>query len=342
MLTLFGRDVHGWAEEFVTRHGVDLANRFVHQILERLVGVGNKQLVEFSVVALVYAAMLYVEGIGLWLQKRWAEYLTTVATAMFIPLELYEIYERFTWVRIAITLFNIFIVWYLVTRLRDEKKEYATTWRSEDEPPIVKICGITDLEDALLAAGFGADAVGFNFYSESPRYVSIETARTIIEKLPEQILKVGVFVNETVENVCETARVAGLDAVQLHGDEDREFVNNVRNRTGLIVIKALRAGPDFQPQHAVEFEADAVLLDSYSETERGGTGRVLDWKLAVRVQAFVPGFYLAGGLSPENVADAVRAVRPYAVDACSRLESRPGKKDAGKLRRFITAAKEAI
>ena len=123
MLTLFNRDIHAWAEDFVTRHGIDLANRYVHSMLERLVGFGNTQLVEFSVVAAVYAALLFTEGIGLWLQKRWAEYMTTYLTALFIPFEIYEIYERFTWIRIAILGLNIFVVWYLSTRLRDEKRE---------------------------------------------------------------------------------------------------------------------------------------------------------------------------------------------------------------------------
>ena len=127
LLTLFDRDVHAWAADFVTRHGIDIANKYIAAGLERLVGIGNTQLVEFSVIALVYAALLFTEGIGLWLQKRWAEYLTAIGTALLIPFELYEIYERFTWVRIAILVFNIFIVWYLTTRLKDERKEEFTT-----------------------------------------------------------------------------------------------------------------------------------------------------------------------------------------------------------------------
>jgi len=123
LLTMLGGDVHGSATDFVTRHGIDLTNRYVHAALERLVGFGDRQVIEASVVAVVYAALLFTEGIGLWLQKRWAEYLTTVATALFIPIEVYELYERFTWVRIAILILNIFVVWYLSTRLKDEKVE---------------------------------------------------------------------------------------------------------------------------------------------------------------------------------------------------------------------------
>src|SRR5262249_44222399 len=102
LLTFMNRDVHAWAEDFVTRHGIDIANRFVHDALERLIGVGNEQLIQFSAIAFIYASILFVEGIGLWMQKRWAEYLTAISTALFIPFEIYEIYERFTWVRIAI------------------------------------------------------------------------------------------------------------------------------------------------------------------------------------------------------------------------------------------------
>ncbi|MEP6788736.1 MAG: DUF2127 domain-containing protein, partial [Acidobacteriota bacterium] len=130
LLTLFNRDVHAWAEDFVTRHGFDIANRYIAAGLERLVGMGNTQLIEFSVIAVVYAALLFTEGTGLWLQKRWAEYLTAIGTALLVPFEIYEIYERFTWVRIAILVLNIFIVWYLATRLKDEKKEILNTEES--------------------------------------------------------------------------------------------------------------------------------------------------------------------------------------------------------------------
>ena len=123
LLTLFNQDVHAWASEFVTRHGIDVGNRFVHAALQRLVGVTNGQIVTFGVVALVYSTILLIEATGLWLQKRWAEYLTAISTALLLPLEMYEMYERFTWVRIAIFVINIFIVWYLATRLRDEKAE---------------------------------------------------------------------------------------------------------------------------------------------------------------------------------------------------------------------------
>jgi len=127
LISLFDQDVHARAADFVTRHGIDIGNRYVHVFLERLVGVTNSQIVTWSVVAFVYSTVLLIEALGLWFQKRWAEYLTAVSTALLIPLEVYEIWERFTWVRIAALVINIFIVWYLATRLRDEKKEIHET-----------------------------------------------------------------------------------------------------------------------------------------------------------------------------------------------------------------------
>ncbi|MGH9821149.1 MAG: DUF2127 domain-containing protein, partial [Pyrinomonadaceae bacterium] len=124
LLSLFNHDVHEWASDFVTRHGIDIGNRYIHAGLERLVGVTNDQIVTWSIVAFFYSTVLLVEAIGLWLQKRWAEYFTAISTALLLPVEIYEIYERFTWVRIAIFLINVFIVWYLATRLRDEKREF--------------------------------------------------------------------------------------------------------------------------------------------------------------------------------------------------------------------------
>jgi uncharacterized membrane protein (DUF2068 family) len=123
LLSLFGQDIHTWAADFVTRHGIDIGNRYVAMFLEKLVGVSNGQIVTWSVIAFVYSTVLLIEALGLWFQKRWAEYFTAISTALLIPVELYEIYERVTWVRIGALAINIFIVWYLATRLRDEKVE---------------------------------------------------------------------------------------------------------------------------------------------------------------------------------------------------------------------------
>lgn len=202
----------------------------------------------------------------------------------------------------------------------------------------IKICGITNLEDARVAVDAGADALGFNFYARSSRYISPVDARAIVERLPDEVMSVGVFVNEgEPEDVARIAEQAGLKAVQLHGDESPEYCRVLRDR---FVIKALGVGEGFVPESAREFETDAILLDAFSGSARGGTGRVVDWSVAREVRERVPKLFLAGGLSVENVALAMAAVAPYAVDACSSLERVPGRKDAGRVRAFITAARK--
>ena len=199
----------------------------------------------------------------------------------------------------------------------------------------VKICGITNLDDALGAVDAGADALGFNFYRRSPRYITPQDARRIIGRLPESVLAVGVFVNEAEpETVARMASDANLKAVQLHGDESPAYARALKN---FFVIKALRVSEDFVPERVTEYETEAILLDSFDSRERGGTGRTFDWEVARRVRELVPKLYLAGGLSVENVAEAVERVEPYAVDACSRLESAPGRKDLERVREFISA-----
>jgi phosphoribosylanthranilate isomerase len=203
----------------------------------------------------------------------------------------------------------------------------------------VKICGITNLEDALLSARLGADALGFNFYKKSPRYVSPEKAREIIEQLPQQILMVGVFVNENTNSILEIAQTAKLDGIQLHGDETPEFAAELKAKTNLEIIKAFRVSSEFKPEDVLSYTVDAILLDAFSKKERGGTGEVFDRGIAKKVREIFPKMYLAGGLSPENVAAAIFEVKPFAVDACSCLEKRKGKKDSQKLRSFFSAIK---
>jgi phosphoribosylanthranilate isomerase len=201
----------------------------------------------------------------------------------------------------------------------------------------VKICGITNLEDALAAVEAGADALGFNFYALSPRYIAPVAARWIVEQLPEKVMSVGVFVNAGgPDEVARIADEVGLKGVQLHGDESPEYASALAGR---FVIKALRVGDDFTPQHVREYETDAILLDAFAKEARGGTGRVVDWSVAREVSKFCPKLFLAGGLSPENVSDAIAAVRPFAVDACSSLESVPGRKERERVRAFIAAAR---
>src|SRR5215213_1714735 len=203
----------------------------------------------------------------------------------------------------------------------------------------VKICGITNLEDALLSAKFGADALGFNFYAKSPRYILPEKAREIIEQMPPEILKVGVFVNESLEKICEITALAKLDAIQLHGEETPEFVREIKAKTNLEIIKAFRVSPEFKPEDVLRYETDAILLDAYSPKELGGTGETFDWKIAGKVREIFPKMYLAGGLTHENVVRAVGNLKPYAVDVCSGVESQKSEKDKIKLINFVTKAK---
>lgn len=203
----------------------------------------------------------------------------------------------------------------------------------------VKICGITNLEDALLSAKFGADALGFNFYPKSPRYILPEKAREIIEQLPPEVLKVGVFVNENLEKIIEIAETAKLDAIQLHGEETPEFARRLKAKTNLEIIKAFRVSENFKPEDVLQYEVDAVLLDAYNPKEHGGTGETFDWEIAKKVREIFPKMYLAGGLSAENVLQAFENVTPFAVDACSLLEKEKGFKDVRKVKDFIFAVK---
>ncbi|MET0649203.1 MAG: phosphoribosylanthranilate isomerase [Pyrinomonadaceae bacterium] len=199
----------------------------------------------------------------------------------------------------------------------------------------VKVCGITSLEDALAALDAGAHMLGFNFYARSPRYITPAEARKVVEQLPEGVSCVGVFVNEPAPAEVERiARAAGLGAVQLHGDETPEFC---RSLGGLTTIKALRVGADYTPESAARYQTDAVLLDAYVAGARGGTGHTFDWTLATLTRERVPRLFLAGGLNPDNVASAVAAVRPYAVDVCSGVETSPGRKSPELMRRFVKA-----
>ncbi|MBA3514769.1 MAG: phosphoribosylanthranilate isomerase [Pyrinomonadaceae bacterium] len=201
----------------------------------------------------------------------------------------------------------------------------------------VKICGITNLEDALLSVAAGADALGFNFYRPSPRYIEPFAAREIVDRLPGNVLTVGVFVNEAVpETVERIASDAGLGAVQLHGDETPDYCRALRGR---YVIKVLTADNDFEPQRALDYEVQAIMIDTFDSQMRGATGRVMDWSVARKTRALVPRFFLAGGLAAENVRDAIAAVDPYGVDACSRLEISPGKKVPERVEAFIKAAR---
>ena len=201
----------------------------------------------------------------------------------------------------------------------------------------VKLCGITNLEDALLAVEAGADALGFVFHCASPRHVFPEQAAHIIRNLPSFVQIVGLFVNEPLEIVNETADSCGLDVIQLHGDESTEFCSAVNRR----VIKTFRIKDITSLEPMQGYNAASFLLDAWSPSAHGGTGRTFNWEIATIVAQKVR-IILAGGLTPVNVAAAIRLVQPYAVDASSGLESAPGKKDAVLVQQFIENAKNAL
>jgi phosphoribosylanthranilate isomerase len=203
----------------------------------------------------------------------------------------------------------------------------------------VKICGITKAEDVKLAAELGAHAIGLNFHEQSPRCITPFAAAELIRRAPPFVATVGVFVNWSEAPVIALCKALRLSAAQLHGDESPQTVERVCNR--LTVIKALRSGPgnnapDFSPFRGVS----AFLLDSALSGHYGGTGVTGNWHLA-RTAAQSHRVILAGGLTPENVAEAIRIVRPYAVDVASGVEIRPGKKDPAKMRAFFDEVSRA-
>lgn len=203
---------------------------------------------------------------------------------------------------------------------------------------LVKICGITNLDDASAAVAAGADLLGFNFYKPSPRYITPQHAREIVQQFPNVVLKVGVFVNEELDEVQTIMREAGLGALQLHGDESPDYCSKF---PGWYVIKTFAVTDTFDVQAAEAYDVDAIMLDTKHNHLRGGTGRVFDWSVARQAALTIPKLYLAGGLSPENVENAIKTVRPYAVDACSALEERPGKKNHDRMRVFINTVRRA-
>jgi phosphoribosylanthranilate isomerase len=203
-------------------------------------------------------------------------------------------------------------------------------------PVRVKICGITNLGDARAAVEAGADALGFIFFKGTPRYVTPTAAREIIRELPLAILKVGVFVNEPLEELQRIALETGINAIQLHGQETPEFCANLAR---FEVIKALRVKDQSTLAELPKYPVSAFLLDSYVPGQLGGTGEKFNWDLAVRAKLLAERIILAGGLTVENIAAAVAQVAPYGVDVSSGVETSPGRKDHAKVRAFIARAR---
>lgn len=203
---------------------------------------------------------------------------------------------------------------------------------------IVKICGITSVADAIAASEAGADAIGLNFYEGSPRHVTIPAAAQISRELPPHIIKVGVFVNAEEALVRRAIAECGLNIVQFHGDEPPEFCALFP----IMTIKAFRVRDADSLATLPDYPTDAWLLDAFVADKHGGTGATFNWDLAAQAKKLGRPIFLAGGLTPENVAEAIRHVQPYAVDVSSGVESSPGKKDPKKVREFIRAAKVAL
>lgn len=198
----------------------------------------------------------------------------------------------------------------------------------------VKICGITNLEDALAAVEEGADALGFIFYPKSPRYISFQKAGEIVSSLPPFVSTVGVFVNEAEETIRQAAGEAFLSLIQLHGEESPEFCKNL----GLRVIKAIRLSRTEDLNRVKTYSVQGILFDSYHEDQYGGSGKSFNLDLLRGFSAEMP-VIVSGGLTPENIREVLHQVSPYAVDVSSGVENSPGKKNREKMKRFIQNAK---
>jgi phosphoribosylanthranilate isomerase len=202
----------------------------------------------------------------------------------------------------------------------------------------VKVCGITSYEDAAMALDQGVDVLGFNFFPRSLRYTRPDEVRRITRRLPPLTVSVGLFVNTPPGDVAEIARAAGVQVLQLHGDESPEYCGNLKDWP---LIKAVRVGSGPIDENLREYPVRAFLLDSRDDVLFGGTGKSFDWNRALEIKTIRP-VILAGGLRPDNVCEAIRTVTPYAVDVCSGVESAPGKKDAEKLKQFMSEVRNGI
>jgi len=196
--------------------------------------------------------------------------------------------------------------------------------------PKVKICGITNHEDAVAAMDMGADLLGFNFYPKSPRYITLEKAADIISKLPGFIDLAGVFVNASLEQIRETKDSCQLDWIQLHGDENPQFCQSLLSDS-VKTMKAIRVRDAADIERADEFFTDAVLLDAFNPDKYGGTGLTFDWNVIGHIGKRV---FLAGGINPDNAVEAVK-LGVYGIDVCSGIEAEPGKKDHEKMKKLF-------
>ena len=195
----------------------------------------------------------------------------------------------------------------------------------------IKICGITNLKDARAAVKLGVDYLGFIFYPKSPRYIKPEKASNIIRQLPKKIKTVGVFVDEGVGAVKKIAEITGIKLLQLHGDESQAYCKKFK----MPIIKAFRIKDNFDIDRIKKYNVNFFLIDTYSPSKFGGTGKIFDWVIASRLNRFRKNIFLSGGLNPENVALAIKKIHPFAVDVSSGVERAPGKKDNKLMKKFV-------
>ncbi len=198
----------------------------------------------------------------------------------------------------------------------------------------IKICGITNEQDALKAARLGASALGFIFYKKSPRFISPFKAKKIMDELPPFVTPVGVFVNHNLGAMRDIINHTGIRVVQLHGDEDHHFCNRLK-RYNVKVIKVFRVGESFDARQLADYKVDAFMFDTLDKDAFGGTGKTFDWRMLKELKSQNVPIILSGGLNSQNVFEPVNELRPYAVDVNSSVEEAPGKKDPKKVQQFI-------
>jgi len=206
-------------------------------------------------------------------------------------------------------------------------------------PVQIKICGVTNVKDARACSELGTSMIGFNFYPQSSRYIEPKLARRIIDTVSPRVLPVGVFVDASAEHVRTTADAAGVRCVQLYGDTSAEICSELARE--FRVIRAFSTDPQFRPEEVALFGDCDVLVDAHHPTLRGGTGRTCDWLSARTTRSFARFLVLSGGLTAENVGQAITRVAPHAIDVCSGVESAPGVKDHQAVKDFITAVRAA-
>ena len=202
----------------------------------------------------------------------------------------------------------------------------------------VKVCGITNYVDAVNAVDLGADYLGFNFFKKSPRHIKSSKAAIIIKKLPKKVKTVGIFVNESIGKINNIVDICNIDIIQLSGDENMEFISDLKKSSNKKIIKTLRIGKKIFLEKIFSPIADYIMLDSYKKGVYGGTGTKFDWSIAKKLNK--KRLFLSGGLNPVNVKQAIYEVNPYCVDVCSGVEKSYGKKDFKKMKEFIKITKK--